>query len=55
MLAHVVANMNENEDYTVDEKLKTVAPTETGIAKAEKMLGIANLYDAEHGVDFSHH
>lgn len=55
VLAHVVANMNENEDYTVDEKLKTVAPTETGIAKAEKMLGIANLYDAEHGVDFSHH
>ena len=55
VLAHVFANMNENEDYTVDEKLKTVAPTETGIAKAEKMLGIANLYDAEHGVDFSHH
>ena len=55
VLAHVVANMNENEDYTVDEKLKTVAPTEAGIAKAEKMLGIANLYDAEHGVDFSHH
>ena len=55
VLAHVVANMNENEDYTVDEKLKTVAPTETGIAKAEKMLGIVNLYDAEHGVDFSHH
>ncbi len=55
VLAYVVANMNENEDYTVDEKLKTVAPTETGIAKAEKMLGIANLYDAEHGVDFSHH
>ena len=55
VLAHVVANMNEGEDYTVDEKLKTVAPTEAGIAKAEKMLGIANLYDAEHGVDFSHH
>lgn len=55
VLVHVVANMNENEDYTVDEKLKTVAPTEAGIAKAEKMLGIANLYDAEHGVDFSHH
>lgn len=55
VLANVVANMNENEDYTVDEKLKTVAPTEAGIAKAEKMLGIANLYDAEHGVDFSHH
>lgn len=28
--------MDEGEDYTVDEKLKTVAPTEIGIAKAEK-------------------
>lgn len=54
VLAHVVANMSEGEDYTVDEKQKQVAPTEKGIAKAEKMLGISNLYDNEHGVDFSH-
>ena len=39
VLAQVVAKMDEGEDYTVDEKLKTVAPTEIGIAKAEKMLG----------------
>ena len=54
VLAKVVAQMNEGEDYTVDEKQKQVAPTEVGIAKAEKMLGIANLYDNEHGVDYSH-
>ena len=54
VLAQVVAKMDEGEDYTVDEKLKTVAPTEIGIAKAEKMLGIENMYDTEHGVDFSH-
>lgn len=54
VLAHVVANMTEGEDYTVDEKQKQVAPTEAGIAKAEKMLGISNMYDNEHGVDFSH-
>lgn len=54
VLAQVVAKMDEGEDYTVDEKLKTVAPTEIGIAKAEKMLGIENMYDIEHGVDFSH-
>lgn len=36
VLAQVVAKMDEGEDYTVDEKLKTVAPTEIGIAKAEK-------------------
>ena len=54
VLAGVVATMNEGEDYTVDEKQRQVAPTEVGIAKAEKMLGIGNLYDNEHGVDFSH-
>ena len=55
VIAHVVSNMKEGEDYTVDEKQKQVAPTEAGIAKAEKMLGVKNLYDVEHGVDFSHH
>ena len=54
VLAQVVAKMEEGEDYTVDEKQKQVAPTEKGIAKAEKMLGIGNLYDNEHGVDYSH-
>lgn len=55
VIAHIVGNMKEGEDYTVDEKQKQVAPTEIGIAKAEKMLGVDNLYDTEHGVDFSHH
>ena len=55
VIAHVASNMTEGEDYTVDEKQKQVAPTEAGIHKAEKMLGIDNLYDTEHGVDFSHH
>ena len=54
ILAQVVSTMSEGEDYTVDEKTKQVAPTEVGIAKAEKMLGISNLYDTEHGIDFSH-
>jgi preprotein translocase subunit SecA len=55
VIAHVVSNMEEGVDYTIDEKQKQVAPTEVGIAKAEKMLGIDNLYDTAHGVDFSHH
>lgn len=55
VIANIVKNMKEDEDYTVDEKQKQVAPTEEGIAKAEKLLGIDNLYDTEHGVDFSHH
>ncbi len=54
VLASVVSTMSEGEDYTLDEKQKQVAPTEVGIAKAEKMLGIKNMYDNEHGIDFSH-
>ena len=36
-------------DYEPDEKHKTVAVTEKGVEKAEKFLGIENLYLAEHG------
>src|SRR5207247_10032127 len=36
-------------DYEPDEKHKTVAVTEQGVEKAEKFLGIENLYLAEHG------
>ena len=36
-------------DYEPDEKHKTVAITERGVEKAEKFLGIENLYLAEHG------
>ena len=54
IMADVVKNFKEKEDYTVDEKLKTVAPTEKGIAKAEKLLGVKNMYDPENGTDLSH-
>jgi len=36
-------------DYEFDEKHKTVSPTARGIAKAEKFLGVENLYLGEHG------
>jgi preprotein translocase subunit SecA len=36
-------------DYEPDEKHKTVAITERGVEKAEKFLGIDNMYLAEHG------
>src|SRR4051794_20729591 len=36
-------------DYEPDEKHKTVAITERGVEKAEKFLGIENMYLAEHG------
>lgn len=45
-LAKVVPQLVAGEDYTLDEKQKTIAPTESGIAKVEKMLKIENLYDS---------
>ncbi len=35
----------EDEDYEVDEKKRTVAPTEKGVAKVERMYGVDNLYE----------
>ncbi len=36
---------NPNIHYLVDEKQKTVSPTDAGIAKIEMMLGVKNLAD----------
>jgi preprotein translocase subunit SecA len=41
-------------DYEYDEKHKTVAPTEAGVEKAEKFLGVENLYLSEHGSLVNH-
>jgi preprotein translocase subunit SecA len=41
-------------DYEYDEKHKTVAPTERGVEKAEKFLGVDNLYLSEHGTLVNH-
>jgi preprotein translocase subunit SecA len=38
---------DEGGDYFVDLKDKQVAPTEEGIDRIEKWLGVANLYDAD--------
>ncbi|MBT9176359.1 MAG: Protein translocase subunit SecA [Firmicutes bacterium] len=43
--AKLVASFRPEVDYTVDEKLKTVAATEVGVHKAERALGVENLYD----------
>src|SRR3954449_1296692 len=41
-------------DYEYDEKHKTIAPTEPGVTKAEKFLGVDNLYISEHGTLVNH-
>ncbi len=42
--ARVVPRLRPEEDYEVDEKHKTVAITESGVAKIEQALDIENLY-----------
>ena len=41
-------------DYTVDEKHRSVALTEEGSIKVEKLLGLNNLYDAIN-METNHH
>ncbi len=42
--ARVVPTLKAGEDYEVDEKQRAVSPTESGVDKVEKALGIENLY-----------
>ncbi|HLH39207.1 MAG TPA: preprotein translocase subunit SecA [Bryobacteraceae bacterium] len=41
-------------DYTVDEKFRSVALTEEGSIKVEKLLGLSNMYDAVN-MEINHH
>jgi preprotein translocase subunit SecA len=43
--AAIVPRLREGEDYEVDEKKRQVAPTESGVEKVERALGVENLYD----------
>jgi preprotein translocase subunit SecA len=50
-----VANKMEIEkDYTVDEKMKAITLTDDGITKAEKLLGISDMY-TEKGIKYAHY
>ena len=44
--ASVVRTLHRDTDYEVDEEKRTVVPTEAGIAKVERQLGVENLYDS---------
>jgi len=53
-IAKVIPKLQKDVDYQVDEKLQTVAITEEGTHKAEKLLGIDNLSD-EANLEIAHH
>ncbi len=50
----VIPSMIRDQDFTVDEKTKTVVMTDQGIAKMERKLGISNLYDPDQ-IEMLHH
>ncbi len=52
--SRIVPKLKEDEDYNVDIKEKTVAITEAGIEKVEKILDMKNIYD-EGGMRYVHH
>ncbi|HJU57937.1 MAG TPA: preprotein translocase subunit SecA [Actinomycetota bacterium] len=46
--ARLAPRLRRDDDYEVDEAKKTVAVTESGVAKVEEALGIDNLYEHVH-------
>lgn len=54
LFARLAENMQQEQDYTVDEKARTVAMTEDGVAKVERWLRVDNLYD-EANMELTHH
>ncbi|WP_295919525.1 preprotein translocase subunit SecA [Anaerovibrio lipolyticus] len=52
-MAKAVEILKAGEDYTVDEKQKTVSPSEGAVSKVEKFLGVNNMYDSEN-IEMSH-
>lgn len=52
--ASISKELLKDEDYTVDEKLKAISLSDVGITKAEKLLGISDIY-TEKGIKYVHH
>jgi preprotein translocase subunit SecA len=46
--ARIVPRLKAEEDYEVDEAKKTIAVTESGVAKVEEALNLDNLYEHVH-------
>ncbi len=49
-----VRQLKEEDDFTIDEKLKAINLTEQGVAKCEKSFGVENLSDIEN-TELYHH
>ncbi len=54
VFADIVKSLVIDEDYTVDEKHKSIALLPAGIEKVEKKLGVENIY-TDKGIKYVHH
>ncbi len=45
--AELVGRLKEEEDYEVDEKMRSATLTEAGIKKMEEWLGVENMYEQD--------
>jgi len=52
--AGIAERLKEEEDFKVEEKHRAVTLTDDGISKAEKLLGIENIY-TDQGIKLVHH
>jgi preprotein translocase subunit SecA len=53
-LNQVARQLKREQDFTVDEKARSVLVTEEGVARAEKLVNLANLYDPRN-IEVLHH
>ena len=54
IIDQIIPKLTGGEDYTVEEKSRTVVLTEGGVQRVEKLLKVANLYDPRN-IDTLHH
>ncbi len=52
--ARIAGTLEPLRDYTVDEKQRAIQLTDEGITRAEKALGVDNIY-SEGGIKYVHH
>lgn len=50
----IIPRLKKDTDYQIDEKIRSVTLTEDGVAKAEGLLSVGNLYDPSN-IEILHH
>jgi preprotein translocase subunit SecA len=50
----IIPRLKQDEDFTVDEKARSVMLTDDGTARCEEILGVDNLFDPRH-ITLQHH